>query len=708
MKGAKQMKKLFKPAIIFMNKLKYPQKFSVIFLFFLLSIVTLLFFVISKLNEDVYISKNQRNGLEYSVAVRTLLQQLQQHRGLSSVYLGSKSETKDRVVQKQSDMENAIKKIDELDNKYGAELNTTSKWNVLKAEWYQLEKEVFNLSLTNSMERHTKLIEKTMNFNFDIADNSKLVLQNKLDKYYLVDMVINKLPRATEYMGQARATGAGIAGKRTMTREESFKLLYLTQSIDSTINEASRGIDIVYRVYPELEKELGSTTSKALEASQKLVNIINTELLNRENITLDSDQYYTFATTVIDEIYGLINQQSDVLTEIAEDQAAGAIFLRNLVIASASLILFIILYLFISFYFSVIDTIKVIEDFALQLSNGDLSMRIAHGVKDETKSIVDSLNKIADSFKSMIMSTQKVVGEVSQASQSLSTITEQSTQATNQIAQSIQEVAAGSEAQMENTEEVVRVIEEVAKGIQGIAENSAIVSESSRKMQEKAEQGDDSVSGAIAKMSNISSSVHETNVTIQSLGEKSKSIGLIIDTITGISSQTNLLALNAAIEAARAGEQGRGFAVVAEEVRKLAEQSSQSAKQIAGIINQIQMETEVSVKNMNKVTILVEDGMKVVNEAGGIFKSILESAKVVAEQIQEVSVSSEEISASSEEVTASVIEVNRISKEFSGNAQNVAASSEEQLASMEEVALASASLHEKAGELRLQIEKFKI
>lgn len=702
------MKKIFMPAVRFMNKLKYPKKFSIIFLLFLIPIVSLLFLEIGNLNSAVKISNIQKDGLEYDVAVRKLIQQVQQHRGLSSIYLGGKVDSKDKVIQKQSDVQAAINKIDELDKKYGKKLNTTENWNKIKSDLISLEKEVFNLPPSESIDRHTKLIARIMNFNLDIADTSGLVLQDKLDNFYLVDMIINKLPKTTEFMGQARAAGAGAAVKKSMTNDERFKLLYLTQSITSSVSETDREINIVYREHPELKNQLGDFTSKALANSQKLVDTINTELLNKTTITLDSDQYYTSATAVIDDIYNLINEESNIQTQTAETQSRNAVFLRNIVVGAFAAIAFIILYLFIGFYLAVIDTIKIIEISATQLSNGDLSTRIKHKVKDETKAIIDSLNKVAESFTFMITAAQRVGHEVSASSEGLSNIIEQSTQVTNQIAQSIQEVAAGTESQLQNTEEIVNVIEEVARGVQGIAENSSVVSESSKKMQEEAEQGNKSILGVIAKMNSINQSVYETNSAIQSLGEKSKSIDQIIDTITNISSQTNLLALNAAIEAARAGEQGRGFAVVAEEVRKLAEQSSLSASQISGIIQDIQKETETSVRNMNKVYIEFEDGMKVVNETGGIFKSILDSAITVAEQIQEVSASSEEISASSEEVAASVVEVSKLSREFSGNAQNVAAASEEQLASMEEMAVSSASLNQKAEELQAQIQKFKV
>jgi methyl-accepting chemotaxis protein len=702
------MKKLFKPAMSLMNRLKYPKKFAVIFLIFLIPITSLLTLETKQLNEDVNMSNKQRNGLQYSVAIRTLVQQVQQHRGLAAIYLGGKVETKDNVDKKQLDIQSAIEKVDELDSKYGKDLSTTASWNSLKSEWASLQKEVFNIPQSESMSKHTELISKIMNFNLDVADSSNLILEDELDKYYLVDMVINKLPLNAEYMGQSRAVGAGIAAKKQMTEDERLKLLDLTRSIESTIKEAERGVNIIYKVHPEIKSQLEDSVSTALGESKKLVYTINTELLGKKEISLDSNQYFDFATSVINAVYDLINEESDILTEMAQTQAKNAALARNLVIGAAAIILIIALYLFIGFYLTVIGTIKVIESSASQLSEGDLSIRITHKVGDETKSIVDSLNKVAESFAAMITAAQEVAGEVSSSSQSLSVVAEQSTELTNQIAQSIQEVASGSEVQLQNTEDIVNVMEEVAKGIQGIAENSSVVSESSKKMRKQAEQGNEFISGVINKMNSVSASVNDTNSTVRLLGERSKSIGQIIDAITSIASQTNLLALNAAIEAARAGEQGRGFAVVADEVRKLAEQSSQSANQVAYIIQTIQKETEASVINMNKVTEEVKEGMKVVNETGGVFKSIFEAAKSVDEQIQEISASSEEISASSEEVSASTVEVSRLSREFSENAQGVVASSQEQLASMEEMAASSASLYQRAEELKIQIEKFKV
>src|SRR5690606_17940812 len=149
--------------------------------------------------------------------------------------------------------------------------------------------------------------------------------------------------------------------------------------------------------------------------------------------------------------------------------------------------------------------------------------------------------------------------------------------------------------------------EQVREGISHIAESSLKVSELAIHTMTQAEIGGQAVTDTVNQMSSIQSSVSESNRMISSLSERSTEVGTILNVITGIAEQTHLLSLNAASEAARAGEHGRGFAVVAGEVRKLAEQSQQSATGIFNIIQGIQQATESSVSIMAKVTEDVKD-----------------------------------------------------------------------------------------------------
>ena len=248
---------------------------------------------------------------------------------------------------------------------------------------------------------------------------------------------------------------------------------------------------------------------------------------------------------------------------------------------------------------------------------GDLS-ETSMGIRSQ-----DEIGRLARSFKQMVGNMRALVKQISSdaehlaaSSEELTASAEQSSQATNQVALSIQEVAGGANEQMNAANEAAAVVTEMSAGIQQIAANASSVSQQSETAAEKAVRGGAAVDKAVSQMSQIEQTVNTSAQVVAKLGERSKEIGQIVDAISGIAGQTNLLALNAAIEAARAGEQGRGFAVVAEEVRKLAEQSEEAAKKIAGLIGEIQVDTDKAVQAMQQGTQEVKTGAEVVNAAG--------------------------------------------------------------------------------------------
>ena len=209
-------------------------------------------------------------------------------------------------------------------------------------------------------------------------------------------------------------------------------------------------------------------------------------------------------------------------------------------------------------------------------------------------------------------------------------------------------------------------------------------------------------------MTYIEQTVNNSAQVVAKLGERSKEIGQIVDTISGIAGQTNLLALNAAIEAARAGEQGRGFAVVAEEVRKLAEQSQDAAKKIATLISEIQGDTDKAVLAMSEGTREVKIGTEVVTAAGYAFEEIEVMVTEVSNQVKEISAAVQQMASSSQQIVSSVKEIDELSKNAAGEAQTVSAATEEQSASMEEIASSSQSLAKMAQDLQEAVSKFRV
>jgi methyl-accepting chemotaxis protein len=315
------------------------------------------------------------------------------------------------------------------------------------------------------------------------------------------------------------------------------------------------------------------------------------------------------------------------------------------------------------------------------------------------------LNKTMNALIKQIANSAE---QVASASEELTASADQSALVSSQVADSITDVAHSSHKQVEAVQETSAVVEELSASLQEVAANATLSADKAIEATETAKEGSKKVDNAVNQMNLIEKAVNNSAEVVSKLGERSKQIGTIVDTISGIAGQTNLLALNAAIEAARAGEQGRGFAVVAEEVRKLAEQSQEAAKQIAELIGEIQTDTDEAVVTMNEGTKEVTTGTEVVINAGQSFIAIAKLVETVAGETKGIASTINDMASGTEKIVGSVQEIDTMSKNVSDEAQNVSAATEEQTASMNEIATASQSLATMAQELQTAIHKFRV
>lgn len=342
------------------------------------------------------------------------------------------------------------------------------------------------------------------------------------------------------------------------------------------------------------------------------------------------------------------------------------------------------------------------------MAQGIFNQRIDTKSKDEMGALIKCLSHASEQLRSLIKQVSDSAESVAASSEELTASAEQSAQAANQVAVTITHVAQGAEKQVQVVNTTAAVVEQMSAGIQQIAVNANAATGMADKTTNAAKQGDTTVDAAVSQMQSIEKTVSNSAQVVTKLGERSKEIGQIVDTISGIAGQTNLLALNAAIEAARAGEQGRGFAVVAEEVRKLAEQSQEAAKQIASLISEVQSETDKAVVAMSDGTREVKVGTEVVNSAGLAFKEIVGLVGAVSTQIREISAAIQQMASGSQQIVSSIRDIDRIGKEAAAQTQTVSTATEEQSASMEEIAASSQSLSKMAEDLQTAIRIFTV
>jgi aerotaxis receptor len=204
-------------------------------------------------------------------------------------------------------------------------------------------------------------------------------------------------------------------------------------------------------------------------------------------------------------------------------------------------------------------------------------------------------------------------------------------------------------------------------------------------MQKIVEENSRNMESSIVATGKVANTVQNSSQTISDLGASIQKIGAIANTIKDIAEQTNLLALNAAIEAARAGEQGRGFAVVADEVRKLAERTASSTKDIAITIGEINAISEAAVKSMHGAVSEVEAGIELIRKNGDGLKEIMKATTSVTERVDHIAKSSMEQSVASESVANSLERITGLVDNNTQSAKDAKSSADELSRSAEEL-----------------------
>lgn len=412
------------------------------------------------------------------------------------------------------------------------------------------------------------------------------------------------------------------------------------------------------------------------------------------------------ANNAIMTLIQLDNKRATEMTSITVDRASSA----STVIISLSAVAIVLAALIAVLLGRMIATpLKRVQQAAERIAEGDLTGdAIKVRGRDEIGALATSFNLMTVNLRELIESVASSSELVAASSEQLTASAEQNKMASEQIAATVQETAAGTVRQVDIAETSSQAMQEMSIGAEQIAERAQTVATSAAEAAHKSESGNQAIRQAISQMDSIRESVTSMSGVVKELGTRSEEIGMITSDITAISSQTNLLALNAAIEAARAGEAGRGFAVVADEVRKLAEQSSESAKRITELVSLIQADTSSAIEAADANDREVYKGIEMVSAAGEAFEDILEAVGKVAGDIEEVSAGAEEMSASTTEILHYVNQSSTIAGEASSGMTEVSAATQQQLASMEEIASSSSSLSETAEQLYTNVNRFKI
>ena len=344
---------------------------------------------------------------------------------------------------------------------------------------------------------------------------------------------------------------------------------------------------------------------------------------------------------------------------------------------------------------SMIGYLKEMAAVSEGIAGGDLSCNVTprseHDVLGHAfASMTDGLGGLVHVVRESAAQVAAGSNQVADASEDSAKINVQSSSAIDEVTSTMHEMSINVQNMVKNTQmqassvsETSASIDEMVASIQRVADTAKVLLDISSRSRDEVQSGIGTMQKATEGLNRINGSIGSSSSIIASLGGRVDNIGKIVEVIDDISEQTNLLALNAAIEAARAGEHGLGFAVVADEVRKLAEKSATSTKEIGELISSIQSEARKAVDNMEKSTLIVNEGLTLGNDLSLALRKISNVVTEVFKFAQEIGAATNEQSHGSSQIAKATTRLNEITHEITSSVEEQAGGAQAVVRAME-------------------------
>ncbi|MBK9711652.1 MAG: response regulator [Kouleothrix sp.] len=389
------MSSLFSPAIALMNRLRYAQKFALITALFLFPLASVIALLLSATSPQIAFGRAELDGTAYLRPVRQLLEDVSRERILARSAPASAAGARQELLASQARIDADLRAIGLAEARLGGRLRAAEQFAALQRDWQSVKSRIFSAGPGAIEQMHQQLIDDIRGLISQVGDTSNLILDPVLESYYLMDTMLLKLPERADLLAEMKGLGEDAADSRAITPDQRARLTVLAGLLRANIDSAEKGMRVAFHTNPTLEPALGQSLKESSGATQALIEVIVTELIQSRSVTIDPGIYGALAIDALDHSFRHWDLTVVELDRVLQERVDSYILKQRVAVAISLAVLALVTYLLIAFYHSVTRTVATLDQAARRMVGGDMDGVVAIDNRDELGQVVRSFNTVA-------------------------------------------------------------------------------------------------------------------------------------------------------------------------------------------------------------------------------------------------------------------------------------------------------------------------
>ncbi|MFV9683122.1 methyl-accepting chemotaxis protein [Pseudomonas sp. NY15367] len=655
---------VLKPGVRLLQRFSFAHKFQLVFLLFALPLGYALWVISSD-----YLSRLQ--SVDYEVEGAQALERMAQvqheliaQRTLLARWKGTENAAQGLLQQREARLDEALQQAAEPLQSDLISDQARQHFQALQGERDGLRAAgLTKVALPDALERYQKALLYLIALREQVATDSTLILDPRLDTYLMMEQITYIMPRLLEQLGTFAAQGHGAVVSQHFTLQSRVLIRDLRRSLDEQRAQLVKAQTTLSREAPQAMRQLSAPFDASLKVFDDFLAQIDRDMFEASPMALTPEQFVQRVEVLEGQLQALQQAVYQQFSASLGDYRQQALQAMIEVIGAFIVLTLLAMYVLMCLNASIrISTSNIIEA-ARGLRDGDLRVRMEVNGRDDLAAIAQALNTAVEQMRD---SLQGVNRESRQLDSTVQLLGGQARDTLDAVEQ--------QQAQMSQIATAATQMAATAQSVAQSCEQAAMEAQQTREVALGSNQRSERTS---ASMRQLSSRLGDSAAALQQLRDQTQQINRVVEVIKGIAEQTNLLALNAAIEAARAGEAGRGFAVVADEVRSLSRRTQDSTQEIAQTVDNLQRVVGQSVTLMEEACNQADGDIGSVLAMGDELQNIVDSVQRVSDRLAQIATAAEQQAATADEVSSNIQQVDQAAGQLLDGAQAVSSAAEQ-------------------------------